>query len=67
MHACRLFFIELSNKGNAIYNILPDIISHISDPEANLARGDFNAIVSFLFDFIKKVSLPVSMCLHSSL
>lgn len=24
-----LFFSELSNKGNAIYNVMPDIISHV--------------------------------------
>jgi condensin complex subunit 1 len=27
----KLFFHELAQKGNAIYNILPDIISQLSD------------------------------------
>lgn len=26
----RLFFSELSRKGNHLYNILPDVISHLS-------------------------------------
>ncbi|EDQ87343.1 uncharacterized protein MONBRDRAFT_33420 [Monosiga brevicollis MX1] len=50
----RLFFTELANKGNAIYNILPDVISHISSPDASVDAAAFETIASFLFQFIKK-------------
>ncbi|XP_022241936.1 condensin complex subunit 1-like [Limulus polyphemus] len=50
----KLFFHELSRKGNAIYNILPDIISRLSDPECGTNGEDFRTILRFLFSFIEK-------------
>eukprot|EP01116_Phalansterium_solitarium_P025583 TRINITY_DN985_c0_g1_i5.p1 TRINITY_DN985_c0_g1~~TRINITY_DN985_c0_g1_i5.p1 ORF type:complete len:1640 (+),score=672.83 TRINITY_DN985_c0_g1_i5:197-5116(+) len=59
----RLFFTELSRKGNAIYNLLPDVISALSSrdspvgAEAHSAVGPtakFKEIMKFLFDFIDK-------------
>ncbi|KOB65544.1 Condensin complex subunit 1, partial [Operophtera brumata] len=32
----RIFFKQLSQKGNALYNVMPDIISRLSDPELNM-------------------------------
>ena len=29
----KLFFLELAKKGNAVYNILPDMVSRLSDPD----------------------------------
>lgn len=43
----RLFFHELSNKGNAIYNILPDIISQLAEEEASgVTHEQFRSIMS---------------------
>lgn len=51
--AC-LFFHELSGKCNAIYNLLPDIISQIADPSANVTPEQFCNIMTHLFGFVKK-------------
>ena len=48
----RLFFHELSQKANTIYNILPDLISSLS---TNTDRNfNFNSIMKYLFSFIEK-------------
>ena len=61
----RLFFLELSHKDNAIYNMLPDVISQLaSNPE--LEPPAFNRIMDYLMSFITKgthsVSLVEKMC-----
>ncbi|XP_035384528.1 condensin complex subunit 1 [Electrophorus electricus] len=48
------FFNELSAKDNAIYNLLPDIISRLSDPERGMKEEDFNTIMKKLFSYITK-------------
>ncbi|CAN9513716.1 unnamed protein product [Ophioblennius macclurei] len=48
------FFNELSTKDNAIYNLLPDIISRLSDPERGMSSEDFNTIMKQLFSYITK-------------
>uniref|UniRef100_UPI003D79A548 condensin complex subunit 1 n=1 Tax=Danio rerio TaxID=7955 RepID=UPI003D79A548 len=48
------FFNELSAKDNAIYNLLPDIISRLSDPERGMNEEDFNTIMKQLFSYITK-------------
>ncbi|KAI9999746.1 hypothetical protein NQD34_011589 [Periophthalmus magnuspinnatus] len=48
------FFNELSTKDNAIYNLLPDIISRLSDPERGMKSDDFNTIMTQLFSYITK-------------
>lgn len=48
------FFNELSAKDNAIYNLLPDIISRLSDPERGMKEEDFNTIMKQLFSYITK-------------
>ncbi|CAG2104164.1 unnamed protein product [Medioppia subpectinata] len=50
----RLFFTELGKKQNAVYNVLPDIISHLSDTETGLAEEDFRTVMKFIFDLIEK-------------
>jgi condensin complex subunit 1 len=49
----KLFFAELSQKDNAIYNNLPDIISSLSAQQ--LDDGKFRNIMRYLFNFIDKV------------
>ncbi|KAI5092898.1 condensin complex subunit 1 [Silurus meridionalis] len=48
------FFNELSAKDNAIYNLLPDIISRLSDPERGMQEEDFSTIMKQLFSYITK-------------
>jgi condensin complex subunit 1 len=49
----RLFFHELSQKANTIYNILPDLISSLSS--SSEINGDtFKSIMKYLFSFIEK-------------
>jgi condensin complex subunit 1 len=49
----RLLFFELSKRtNNPIYNLLPDIISQLS--QQDISKEDFRSIMSFLLAFIKK-------------
>ncbi|XP_036311348.1 condensin complex subunit 1 isoform X1 [Pipistrellus kuhlii] len=48
------FFNELSHKGNAIYNLLPDIISRLSDPEGGVKEEAFHTIMKQLLSYITK-------------
>lgn len=48
------FFNELAAKDNAIYNLLPDIISRLSDPERGMKEEDFSTIMKQLFSYITK-------------
>ncbi|KAG1681236.1 Condensin complex subunit 1 [Nymphon striatum] len=50
----KLFFTELSQKGNTVYNILPDIISRLSDPDCGVNEENFKTILEYLFSFIQK-------------
>ncbi|PAA77198.1 hypothetical protein BOX15_Mlig031913g1, partial [Macrostomum lignano] len=50
-HLAKLFFSELSNKGNALYNVLPDIINRLSDAETH--EDHFKEICDFLFPLIR--------------
>ncbi|XP_040217115.1 condensin complex subunit 1 isoform X1 [Rana temporaria] len=60
------FFTELSNKGNAVYNLLPDIISRLSDPECGVEEEAFHTIMRHLLSYITKdkqtESLVEKMC-----
>uniref|UniRef100_A0A8C3X9M5 Condensin complex subunit 1 n=1 Tax=Catagonus wagneri TaxID=51154 RepID=A0A8C3X9M5_9CETA len=48
------FFNELSHKGNAIYNLLPDIISRLSAPEGGVDEEPFHTIMKQLLSYITK-------------
>ncbi|XP_053777864.1 condensin complex subunit 1 isoform X2 [Desmodus rotundus] len=50
----KTFFNELSHKGNAIYNLLPDIISRLSDPEGGVEEQPFHVIMKQLLSYITK-------------
>uniref|UniRef100_A0A8B9MWC3 Condensin complex subunit 1 n=1 Tax=Accipiter nisus TaxID=211598 RepID=A0A8B9MWC3_9AVES len=54
MGVAQNFFSELSNKGNAIYNLLPDIISRLSDPDCGVEEESFHIIMRHLFSYITK-------------
>ncbi|PVD36929.1 hypothetical protein C0Q70_03922 [Pomacea canaliculata] len=57
----KLFFHELAKKGNALYNILPDAISRLSDPDLKVEEDHFHTIMKYLFSFIQKDKLCESL------
>ncbi|KAL4072147.1 non-SMC mitotic condensation complex subunit 1-domain-containing protein [Scleroderma yunnanense] len=50
----KLFFTELSTKDNAIYNNLPDVISHLSAGEHAVSEEVFQSTMRYIFSFIEK-------------
>lgn len=40
-----ILFFAVPSQDNAIYNLLPDIISRLSDPERHMTTEDFNTIM----------------------
>ena len=50
----KLFFSELATKENAVYNNLPDIISHLSIGEHAVSEEMFVSTMKFIFTFIDK-------------
>ncbi|KAG8987690.1 Condensin complex subunit [Tulasnella sp. JGI-2019a] len=50
----KLFFTELSTKDNAIYNNLPDVISHLSVGEHAVDQETFQSTMKYIFTFIEK-------------
>ncbi|KAL0945257.1 hypothetical protein HGRIS_000767 [Hohenbuehelia grisea] len=50
----RLFFTELSTKDNAIYNNLPDVISHLSSGDHAVEELVFQSTLKYIFTFIEK-------------
>jgi condensin complex subunit 1 len=50
----KLFFSELSTKENAVYNNLPDIISHLSVGKHAVDEETFQRTMKFIFTFIDK-------------
>ncbi|CAL8071133.1 unnamed protein product [Calicophoron daubneyi] len=53
----RQFFTELARKGNALYNVVPDIISRLSDPDIGVSEEDFHTIMEFLLPLIGRERL----------
>ncbi|KAG0366325.1 Condensin complex subunit [Gamsiella multidivaricata] len=51
----RLFFTELTSKDNAVYNNMPDIISHMSN--ASIDEESYRKIMRFLFELIKEKNM----------
>ncbi|KAL0838771.1 hypothetical protein ABMA28_016820 [Loxostege sticticalis] len=50
----KLFFKQLSQKGNALYNVMPDIISRLSDPELNVPEEQYRVIMKYITSLIQK-------------
>jgi condensin complex subunit 1 len=49
-----VFFKEISQKSNILYNVLPDIISRLSDPKLQLVEGKYQTIMSYIIGLISK-------------
>lgn len=50
----KLFFSELVQKGNTLYNLMPDIISRLSDPQVGVNEEDFRSILRYIIGLINK-------------
>ncbi|KAI0074195.1 hypothetical protein K474DRAFT_1665696 [Panus rudis PR-1116 ss-1] len=50
----KLFFSELATKENAIYNNLPDVISHLSVGAHAVEEEVFQSTMKYIFTFIEK-------------
>jgi len=50
----KLFFTELGRKANALYNVLPDIISRLSDVELKLDEDKYRTILGHIFSLVQK-------------
>jgi len=57
----KLFFSELSKKGNTLYNVMPDIVSRLSDPEKGIAEDHFRHIMKYIIGLIEKDKLLESL------
>lgn len=52
--ATEVFFKEIANKSNILYNVLPDIISRLSDPKLKLEEGKYHIIMKNIMSLINK-------------
>eukprot|EP00092_Neocalanus_flemingeri_P032797 GFUD01035670.1.p1 GENE.GFUD01035670.1~~GFUD01035670.1.p1 ORF type:complete len:1485 (+),score=509.47 GFUD01035670.1:55-4509(+) len=57
----KLFFSELSKKGNTLYNVMPDIVSRLSDPEKGIVEDNFRMIMKYIIGLIEKDKLLESL------
>ncbi|XP_012587980.1 PREDICTED: condensin complex subunit 1 isoform X3 [Condylura cristata] len=46
--------VKVKGQGNAVYNLLPDIISRLSDPEGGVEEESFHTIMKQLLAYITK-------------
>ncbi|XP_050089414.1 condensin complex subunit 1 isoform X2 [Anopheles aquasalis] len=62
------FFKEIANKSNILYNVLPDIISRLSDPKLQLEEEKYHTIMRYIIGLINKdkqiESLVEKLCLR---
>ena len=48
------FFKEIAHKSNILYNVLPDIISKLSDASLNLEEEKYHVIMKYILGLIQK-------------
>ncbi|XP_039955400.1 condensin complex subunit 1 [Bactrocera tryoni] len=48
------FFKEIANKSNILYNVLPDIISKLSDTSLNIEEEKYRTIMRYILGLIQK-------------
>lgn len=48
------FFREIANKANILYNVMPDIISRLSDTTLNIKEEDYQTIMRYILSLIQK-------------
>lgn len=52
--ATEVFFKEIAHKSNILYNVLPDIISRLGDPNLHLEEGKYQIIMRYIIGLINK-------------
>ncbi|KAK0094256.1 hypothetical protein PV326_011424 [Microctonus aethiopoides] len=52
--AAKQFFHELSQKGNVLYNVIPDILSRLTSPNINIEEDDLHTIFKYIFGLLHK-------------
>ena len=57
----KLFFAELAKKGNTLYNVMPDIVSRLSDSEVGIEEEAFRTVMRYIIGLIKKDKLQESL------
>lgn len=50
----RHFFREYSQKGNSLYNVLPSLISNLTQPNTTLSEDEFKTVMKFILGLITK-------------
>lgn len=62
------FFREIAHKSNILYNVLPDIISRLSDPNSEVEEEKYRIIMKYIIGLINKdkqvESLVEKLCLR---
>ena len=56
-----LLSIYLFILGNTLYNVMPDIVSRLSDPEVGIAEENFRTIMRYIIGLIEKDKLLESL------
>lgn len=49
-----VFFKEIANKSNILYNVLPDMISRLSDPKLLLEEERYQIIMKYIIGLVNK-------------
>lgn len=61
-----VFFKEIANKSNILYNVLPDIISRLSDPKLKLEEVRYQTIMKYIMCLVtndrQKEGLVEKLC-----
>ncbi|XP_076281904.1 condensin complex subunit 1-like isoform X2 [Lasioglossum baleicum] len=50
----RQFFKDFSQKPNALYNVVPDILSRLTDSDLDLKESDFQEIMKYILGLLQK-------------
>ncbi|KAK0180325.1 hypothetical protein PV327_005980 [Microctonus hyperodae] len=53
-NTAKQFFHELSQKGNVLYNVIPDILSRLTSPNINVEQDDLHIIFKYIFGLLHK-------------
>ncbi|KAI4480327.1 hypothetical protein M0804_010325 [Polistes exclamans] len=49
----KTFFKELSQRDHTLYNVVPDILSRLSDPQINLSEDSFQEILGYILSLVQ--------------
>ncbi|XP_053985432.1 condensin complex subunit 1-like isoform X2 [Hylaeus volcanicus] len=52
--SAKQFFGGFSQKSNALYNIMPDILSQLTDPNLDISESDFREVLKHILGLLQK-------------